>query len=446
MLKQKKINIKEQMRCFLDKHPRWQNIIDIAIAITFFALFFSIPTMSFNSKLYFITWGLSIILLLLIAVTFILFNKIRIDLIIISYVLFCISALISCAFTGFITFNYTYFLLTFFIIAIYEYTKCNRRMIKILLYSMYFANIVFLCLFYIVYNKDIFLFGSTRLGEFFGDINDTAIFNGIGATFAFYFAFFAKRHFMKIINIILLLFFGLAILSSGSKIAYLFVPIVLFVCIFLKLGMKRIWISLLIISGVVLILILLVFLPPFQFIGEKIVSMVGTIIPIPGVSDAASTDQSTLNRLNMIMVALEMFMRKPLFGFGVNGFQYFGGLTDGVAWSHNHFAEMLSGTGILGFAFYNMPIFYCLYHAIKDKKRISSIFFIFYIVSMISIVLCNEKLFAFPAGIFFAQSTKLKDVLVINLFPNLKKKMGVMNEANDDIYISDKIIHRRINI
>ena len=445
MLKQKKTNIKEQVRCFLDKHPKLQNIIDIAIAVTFFALFFSIPTMSFNSRLYFITWGLSIILLLLIATTFILFNKIRIDLIIISYILFCISALISCAFTGFITFNYTYFLLTFFIIAIYEYAKCNRRMIKILLYSMYFANIAFLFLFCLVYNKAIFDFGSTRLGGFFGDINDIAILNGIGSAFAFYFAFFAKRHYMKIINIVLLLFFSLAILSSGSKIAYLFIPIVLFVCIFLKFGLKKIWISFLLVLSVVLIIVLLIFLPPFQFIGEKIISMIGAIIPLPGISDVSPTDYSTLNRLNMISVALEMFMRKPLFGFGINGFQYFGGLTDGMGWSHNHFAEMLSGTGILGFAFYNVPIFYCLYSAIKDKKRISTIFLIFYIVSMISIVLCSEKLFAFPIGIFFAYSSKLKDLLIIDLFPHLKRKIGVVEENSDD-FIDEKVTCRRISI
>ena len=424
-----KNNLKTTLTEFCDGMSKPLAIVNIAVVCFFSLLIFSIPAISFITGLHYITWGLTITVLVLMAASFGLGNKLKIDIISLLFVAFIISAFISCALSRFETINITYFFLTIFIIVTYTYSKSNSKIRKGLLFAIYIGTLLFLIIYLGFYGKKILSFGQERLGQNFGDINDISIFNGLGLSFALYYAFFSKRIQFIVLNGIVAALFVLAILSSGSKISYLFIPIVLIACVFFKLGIKRWWISFLITLGLIGAFILLIQLPILSPIRIKILSMFNVFVKVD-TTDALNKDYSTSNRYSMFMIGMEMFLRKPLFGYGVNGFQYYGGYSNGTGWSHNHFSEVLSATGLIGFALYDFPIFYSLYQGIKNKKRLPSIVIIYYIVTMISIALPGEKLFAYPIGVIIASAYSPSDVRVFSFDVFKRRKENVLNDQN----------------
>ena len=112
----------------------------------------------------------------------------------------------------------------------------------------------------------------------------------------------------------------------------------------LKKGIKIIFIS-------VLLILLLLFLcfnidVLYNIIGSRIEGMLQTIV------GAGEGEASARERFAMLEKAFDMFLEKPLFGWGIEGFAEYSGF--GV-YSHNNYTETLVSFGILGFVAFYLP-------------------------------------------------------------------------------------------
>ena len=303
-------------------------ILDIISAVLFFATFLSIPLFSFKTGFTYITWFFSVALFLIMMINLLFYYKIRIDLITISLSLFLISALFSSLITGFHGFRFTPLLLNVACIILYTYCASNRSAIKPLLYSSYCSTIVFIIIFIIEYRQDFFSFNGARLGTAFGDQNDISIFLSLAYSFSIYYLLFsrplANTLFYKTLFVILKPIYFLAAVASvlcgalcGSKI---FILLIIFATLFVVIaffGKKRWYLSFIVLLLMMFVLIFILSLPLFSMIKERVLSFISTIFGVDmGLTN--STDGSTIERLNLLVLSLKMFLQKPIFGYGVN--------------------------------------------------------------------------------------------------------------------------------
>ena len=243
--------------------------------------------------------------------------------------------------------------------------------------------------------------------------------------FSLWFFFKIKNIPIKIALGLLSLIFAYCSFASGSKIVVLLIPILLVYLIIVTNKKKKWWLSLIEISIMLVVFVIIMNLPFAESLKRRFLSMLN-LFTDSQIKGADATDGSTVGRINMFLDGCLMFLRKPLFGFGVNGFANFGGITHG--WSHNHISEILCNTGLFGFIFYHVPMFL----AFKTKKvnSISFLTIVFSIVCMISIVLITEKMFAFLFGVVYAEAIETKPILQIDIFKIFKRKELLTNENN----------------
>lgn len=415
--------LKETVDASLKSKNKANRFFDLSIIVAFGLVFFSIPACSFSSKLNLLTWIFVGVLLVLIALDAFLFYKIHIDIIVVSLLLFCASAFVSSFLNGFRDFSPTYFLLTFFVVLIYSFCKANAGIGKLLLISAYCGSVAFLLLFIVKYSHELLSFDIDRLGGFFGDENDIAIFNCIGALFSLYFLIFNSNLFVKIGGAVLSILFIYCAVSSGSKIVVLLLFFSLVVFIFSINKKNRVWLSFVEIGCVMLLGFAALNLPFASGLKDRFLDMIYYLF---GNGKAGSVDISTSDRISMFLDGLQLFLKKPAFGFGINGFSNFGGFNNG--WSHNHISEMLCDTGLIGFVFYHVPFVISLTSSFRCKGRFQILPFsvlFFFIVAMLSIALPGEKMFAFIIGVVYAELSDAKPFFILDmssLFAKRKKQ------------------------
>lgn len=73
-------------------------------------------------------------------------------------------------------------------------------------------------------------------------------------------------------------------------------------------------------------------------------------------------DTSTELREGYTNLAINIWLQSPLIGVGINNFAVLNTLSQG-SYSHNNYAELLAGVGIVGFLLYYYP----LYRLVKKK-------------------------------------------------------------------------------
>jgi O-antigen ligase len=112
-----------------------------------------------------------------------------------------------------------------------------------------------------------------------------------------------------------------------------------------------------------------------------------------------TADGSASERRLLIETAGTMFLEKPFLGYGLGSFAfYFGELTGrppGLT-SHNNYMELLSGLGIIGFAFYYSMYTYVIVKAIRFiKAGLKNIY------TMFALTVCFTLLFIEIATVVF---------------------------------------------
>ncbi len=406
-------------------------VFDVTTYFLFFLSFLSIPAFSFIGGLSSVTWVITIAMFAMMGLSLLIFYKASFDYIGASMILFAVSALFSSLLNGFNGFNLTPILLSITSFIIYVYAKANKDSKSVLLFLTYIATIVFGFIFCFKYRHELIHLSSLRLGDYFGDQNDIALFFGLGACFAFYYLFFGKSLIVKIINFLSLFAFGYCGVSTGSKIFILIVIVAFILCFIFYFKNKKLWVSLTVLGATLTVGIVLLFLPFMSFLRDRIFSFISTLSG-QSIGGGKTNDYSTIDRFNMFLDGMNLFTRKPLFGFGIWGFATYGGYGD--CWSHNHFSESLCNYGIVGTVLFS----YCYVISIvqyfktpKDERNkywLPLIIISLFTCAMFSVALHTQKIYAYVIGVLvsFLAGDNSKNIFVADL----KKLRGSRHVKN----------------
>lgn len=397
------------------------------LTAAFFGLcIFSIPSCSFIPGLRLLTWGFTLVFLALVGLQLIFKYKIELDLISCSIPLFIVASLISSALNLFKAFVFTPIYLssiTFFIYCYLKQTKDQRMFLT----SAFFGLCLFAFVFIYHYRSEFLSLHFSRLGSDFGDENDIAICFSLGFVLAVFNIFKKRNIILLIISIIMLPVLGICGFSTGSKtfVALCVVSSVVFIALFF--GKKKWYWSVIICGSLLTLGLILLSLPMFSSIKHRLLEMFSTLFG-QSVGGARDDDLSTIGRIQMLFDGIELFLRKPLFGFGINGF--FAHSSFGYAWSHNHISEILCSFGIVGTVFFHVGFFVSIKSYVKQKNKellVPFIICIFFIISMLSVALISQKIFAYVIAISYSWLSNLKDFKEIEIKKIFRKKSKVQN-------------------
>lgn len=394
----------------LQSKPLIKKSLFLSIIILFGIVFFSFPCFSFLPSLFILTWVLTFLYIGLVGIYLILYKKIQIDMISLSFIGFIVCVLIGSAFSGFKGFVITPIALSLVGFASYLLFSVEKRFCKFLFFSSYLGILLFSFVFIIRYRQNFLTLSWVRLGNTFGDINDISLFFGLGTLISFYYLFFIKKIWIKIVTFIAFLIFFICGMSTGSKI-YLFITVLAVIGVIILFFRKKWWISLLLIASLSLIFLLLLNIPIFSTMKSRFLTMFSTLSG-KNINGVSSNDMSTIGRVQMFEDGIQLFLRRPLFGFGANGFFTFSSY--GGGWSHNHFSETLCSFGLVGSVFYHAGFFFC-FKSLKNKKDnfLSFLILCSFIVMMFSVALNSQKLYSYLVPIVFADMCELKPILTI---------------------------------
>lgn len=201
---------------------------------------------------------------------------------------------------------------------------------------------------------------NNRMGWDIVSINQGSLFLMTDALICFWFAVFRKRWW----DIVPALMFIFVAIGMGSRAAILVFAVGLFVMLFLlSKGKWRIITPVLMVAAIIIGYKLLA-LPAFGTLHDRLESFLKVF------TDRSQTDGSTAVRVDMVGWGLKQFLKKPIFGLGIQ--------TGGVVMAqyntpidifHNLYVELLSGGGIVGFSLYFFLWVYPFVKLIKPALR-----------------------------------------------------------------------------
>lgn len=404
--------------------------LDLLVLFLFSFTFFSIPAFSFIGSGKYVTWVLTLFLLLSICISLFLFYRIKLDIISLSFLLFAVSSLVSSALCGFKAFKTTPIFLSLLTFVIYTYSKSIKGSVNLnsFLFSAFIGSVLFLFFFIFKYKRELIHLDFDRIGSKFGDENDVALFLGFGLLCSFYYGvdFHKDTIIFNVFCLFLVLLFGLCGFSTGSKIFIL----ISFLCFlyfpFAKCGKKKWWLALLINICLVAVFFALINLPFFSTIKDRFFSFISTLFG-KSVGQGKTNELSTINRMDMFCCGMQMWMRKPIFGWGIWGFATFSGRAGG--WSHNNISESFCNFGLIGTFLFHfgfiMSFYYFFKSRFKKERMLSFALLLFYVLMMVSVALNSQKLYAYVSGIIFASICESKNLISFRFF---KKETGLSNE------------------
>lgn len=399
----------------LASDTKLEAILQFVIYFLFFITILSIPLFSFVTGKTYITWVLTIALFVCMGVDLFLYKGVRLDFSSICMFLFFVAAFISTAVAKFKNFVMTPVLLHSITVIVYLYLLSNKKKTKTFLWIAYLAVAVFASVFLVRYHREILALDSTRLGAAFGDQNDISIFLALGFLFSLFLILFSSDLFLMVFGLFFLCLFSLCGLSTGSKIFLLLIVVSSIVAIFIRLGTRRWHISLIVVFALLLLAGFVLSLPFATTIRSRLLDAVATLFS-GSAKTASSIDGSTSDRLNMLIASFELFLQRPIFGFGINGF-----LTNNSfnrAWAHNNLGEFLTDFGLIGTFLFHFGFFSSIYFYIIDRPRrrnnsLPILVLIFFMVCMISVAFTREKIYSFLSAVVFAHLIEGQTTLVI---------------------------------
>lgn len=192
------------------------------------------------------------------------------------------------------------------------------------------------------------LYERGRLGtDLLGNANSFAHIVMIMMTGAMYYIFNAERKVLKAVNIgITILDFYLIFLSGGRKFI-LYAVVFVYVSIVVRanrikvknLILATIAVGVLVFAGYRIIMMNDVL---YRTIGIRLIG-IGSVQGVMGVDD----------QTRLMQRGIEMFLQRPLFGYGIGGFQQYSANHYGrYVYAHSNYVELLADFGIVGFIIY----------------------------------------------------------------------------------------------
>lgn len=347
----------------------------------------------------------------------------------ISYFCLFLSMIISSLLNQNGAFTFTPYILTAIIIFFYLFFSTFREIRYLTKYVIFLSLALFLAVFIFTYREKLLSRDFYRLGDLFGDQNEIAMFMALGTCLCLYFIFFENNKLFKIISCLIIFFYIYCGFSTGSKLFLVTVLGCSVFIIFLLCG-KKWWLAIMILLGVVIFIIFLLSLPAFESYRERILNFFNFFSP----SSSDNFDYSTYERLQMFFAGLQMFGNKPIFGFGTLGFSQLSSFGKGC---HNTIAQMLCNYGIIGSIFFFYPFFksFILFYKSNNKKKniLSFILILFFVLTMFSLYLDIQKIYAFIIPVAFSElfSDDYDNFFVINNPIHIKYKNTIKSNQDD---------------
>ena len=261
----------------------------------------------------------------------------------------------------------------------------NKQDTNIFYLLFLIATWIFLLALLVIDYKIIFSFNfsSRSFATFFGNSNDVArkIMFSLILNIGFFFK--AKPHPIKVSSIVIAVIFTYLLLLTGSFSNTILVTIVWMITIYLIFPKKYRWIYFILLFIGLCGIIVLLNLPPFEYFKHRIENLINTFIN-------GSSGGSTYNRFLGAYYGLQLFLERPLLGFGSGGV-----FNNYAIMSHNNMVELLADFGIFAFVLFELLLIVPFINIRKLKKCnfafvLLVIFYLFF--NQFFLVEFNEKM------------------------------------------------------
>lgn len=281
------------------------------------------------------------------------------------YIIVFIDVLIlfSSALTGFRHFSYTIFLVTIFSLIIYQFI-CNIRpesrenVYSIIMCAGYF----FVIYFSIIYSKNIFSFDfSTRIGDYFDNENEVSKYFVFLIVFSLHKAIYNRKYFL-LYPLILYLF--ILLLMTGSRSNLISAILMSLFATYFRIPKKyKIFYSILVVSSIAAFFLILQ-IPALITFRDRIYNMFKTLF---GTFDGMSEfDFSIYNRMIAVEEGINLFLARPLFGYGFRGTRIYSFIS---MEPHNNFIFLLGNFGVIVFILFELFLLLPVYKIFATNKK-----------------------------------------------------------------------------
>lgn len=298
----------------------------------------------------------------------------------------------------------------------------NISKIRSLFRSISFSGVI--ASIYILLNSD--LQNLSRLGNQIGNLNDVGMIFAISTLISLYFLI-EKRNVLNFTSLIINLSMSFL---TGSRTAFLFLIFGLFfITIFGSKAVNKLSITrILIICVFVFFLYFVIFeISVFaEIIGVRIISF------IDFVGNDGTIDTSIDTRYLMIRRGWELFLDKPLFGYGLNTYRHISGFN---TYSHNNFIELLVGVGLIGTILYYFSMLFAIANLIKIHKKDRPL-----VATVLSIIV-GFMFVATIGRVFYYMKIFTMIMFISSVIPIVLTKSG-----KTDSKISNKRVNKNFNI
>ena len=189
-----------------------------------------------------------------------------------------------------------------------------------------------------------FNFSSRYFATFFGNSNDVArkIMFSLILNIGFFFK--AKPRAIKALSIIISLIFTYLLILTGSFSNTILVTLIWIIVIYLLFPQKYRWLYFLLLFLGLCGIIVLLNLPTFEYFKHRIENLINTFIN-------GGSGGSTYNRFLGAYYGLQLFLERPLLGFGSSGV-----FNNYAIMSHNNMVELLADFGIFAFVLFELLV------------------------------------------------------------------------------------------
>lgn len=291
----------------------------------------------------------------------------------------------------------------------------NFETLDCLILSNYIGLI--LCGIYTFRSIDTNLLGVRRIGlamEGMWNSNGMSQTLCFGALLAFYYFDVAKKWYLRLINLGIFIMFGYLVLYCGSRTGFLILVVGVFLYMFIKerkMGRVRA-----LVIGALLILCLYYLVmnyePLYVVLGSRLEQAAN------GLFGSGTSDASYNGRHKMIVHGWEWFLRRPIFGYGLENFRaLYSHEYNFSTYSHNNFIELLVSGGIVGIAIYYSMYVYVISKlwapATKERDRLA--------VCLFSVVI-TQFFIQFISTINYASTGANTILLLANIYIVLKQR------------------------
>lgn len=266
----------------------------------------------------------------------------------------------------------TILLLSVFAIVFYQfvYNEENKDFIYELIVI---GGLLFALYFIFTYRSSLLSLNfADRLGEDFSDQNDLAKYLAIFALLSLGDIYKEKRYW-KILPVVSTIIFVLLMLISGSVsnlLCFFFVGLLILIFCAKRKNRLYVLVGAFVLGAAIYGAIQLPFMKYFK---DRLDGIFNAFFE-PG----EKVDGSASDRIKLFVEGFELFLTRPLFGYGYDQVQYY---THGIGqFSHSNVVELLASFGVVGFLAFETLLVYPLYYSFKnDKYRKNASITLFYL-------------------------------------------------------------------